>query len=79
MPKKRVGVSLRKPSPAPEAAAESAEVAVEAVASVSAEREPSAAEAASRAADGAFLREATAALELALEITRQIDAAGASR
>jgi hypothetical protein len=63
MPKKRVGVSLRKPSPAPEPAAESAEVAVEAVSSASSEREPSAAEAASRVADEVFLREATAALE----------------
>jgi hypothetical protein len=63
MPKKRVGVSLRKPSPAPEAVRESAEVAVEAVSSVSSQPEPSAAESASRAADGVFLREATAALE----------------
>ncbi len=62
MPKKRVGVSLRKPSPAPEAAPASAEVAVDTVTSVSSPREPSA-ESAARAADGAFLREGTAGLE----------------
>jgi hypothetical protein len=57
MTKKRVGVSLRKPSPAPEAVPPSAEVAVGvAVSSLSSEAEPSAAE-------SAFLREATTGLE----------------
>ena len=55
MTKKRVGVSLRKPSPAPEAVPQPAEVAV-AVCSLSSEAEPSAAE-------SAFLREATTGLE----------------
>jgi hypothetical protein len=63
MPKKRVGVSLRKPSPAPEAVPESADVAVDTVSTVSSQPEPSAAESVARAAEGAFLREATAGLE----------------
>lgn len=62
MPKKRVGVSLRKPSPAPEAVPESAAVAVDTVARVSSP-EPSAAASVARVADSAPSREATAGLE----------------
>lgn len=63
MPKKRVGVSLRQPSPAPEVVPESADVAVEAVFSVSSEAQPSASESVSGAAENTFLSQATAGLE----------------